>query len=336
MHEVVRQQQHLKEGHIGDPVLRGDLAQRIIVEEFSDILLDGGALGIELPGPPGMGFQIGDQDMVGIFSVFEEGQLLGLDGIVGDGAPHHDKPMGAFPSMRLVLELSHFPPIAKLFETACSGPGLDRGIFFGHNRIATVDRIEKFDYPPAKEARIGPDTNAGSGNGLGSLGQTGLQKRHRPGTAGSISGTQSAMPEFLEMGLEAQKRMIGSSSPFLGVVAHFGELGLSVNRQHHGIQIEDQRGSGFGQDKQPCAELIVQGNELADRLGREPLEESSQGGLIGKPRKTQQGEKGAIVLQDLGLVDAVQACHDRIEKSQDHIGRKIVDIAVRNLDILLE
>lgn len=314
----------------------GILPSGEIVEEFSDILLDGGALGVELPGPPGMGAQVGDQDVVGIFSVFEEGQLLGFDGVFWNGASDDHKAMGALPSVRLISKFSHLPTVAQLFEATPSGPGFDRGIFSGHNGVAAADRIEKLDDSSAKEARIGPDTNAGSGKGRGSLGQTELQKRHRPGTAGGISRTQSAMPEFLKMGLEAQQRMIGSSAPFLGVVAHFGELGLSVNRQHHGIQIEDQRGPGFGQEKQPCAELIVQGNELADRLGREPLEESSQGGLIGKPGQTQQGEKGAIVLQDLGLVDAAQTCHDRIEKRQDHIGRKIVRIAVRNLDAFLE
>ena len=303
MDNIVSQQQHLKESHIGDPVLGGDLAQGIIVEEFSDILLDGSPFGVKLPDPPGMGFQIGDQNMIGIFPIFEEGELPGFDGIFGDGAPHHDKAMGVSPSMRLVWELAYFPSIAKLYKSAFSGPGLDRGIFSGHNRIATVDRIEKCDHSPAKETRIGPEADSGSGNGLGDFGQTDLQKRYGSGAAGRISGTQAAVPEFLEMGLETQKRMIRPSSPFLGVVTHFGELGLSVNRQHHGIQIEDQCGSGFGQGKQSGAELIVQGNELADRLGREPFEKSPQGRLIGKPGKSQQGEKGAIVLQYLGLVD---------------------------------
>ena len=75
---------------------------------------------------------------------------------------------------------------------------------------------------------------------------------------------------------------------------------------------------------------------MADRLGRKPFKKSPQGRLIGKPGKSQQGEKGAIVLQYLGLVDTAQTCHDRIEKSQDHIGRKIVGIALRNFDIILD
>src|SRR3989338_7751134 len=55
MDNIVSQQQHLKESHIGDPVLGGDIAQGIIVEEFSDILLDGSPFGVKLPDPPGMG-----------------------------------------------------------------------------------------------------------------------------------------------------------------------------------------------------------------------------------------------------------------------------------------
>ena len=102
MNDVVSQKKDLKEGHIGNPILRGDLAQGIIVEEFSDILLDGSPFGVKLPDPPGMGFQIGDQNMIGIFPIFEEGQLLGLYRVFGNRASDHDKTMRNFPPKRLV------------------------------------------------------------------------------------------------------------------------------------------------------------------------------------------------------------------------------------------
>ena len=144
------------------------------------------------------------------------------------------------------------------------------------------------------------------------------------------------MPELLEMGLETQEGMIGSSAPFLGIVADFGKLGLPIDREDYRVQIEDQCGSGFGYSKQPGAKLVVQGNELADGLGGKPLEESPQCRLIWKPGESQQGEENAVVLQYLCLVDPSQARHDGVEESQDQIGGEIVGIALRNPDVFLD
>jgi len=54
MHDIEREEKHLKESYIGHPVVGGNLAQRIIGEEFSDILFDGGPFGIEPPDSPRM------------------------------------------------------------------------------------------------------------------------------------------------------------------------------------------------------------------------------------------------------------------------------------------
>ncbi len=332
MNNIVSQEKNLKEGHIGNPVLRGDLAEGIIVEEFADILLDGGPLGVELPDSPGMSLHIGDQDMVGIFSILEEGQLPGLYGVFGNRASDHDETMWGFPSERLVSKLPCFPAMAELFEATSLGSGFDGGILPGYNSIATSDGVEELDDASAKEPRIGPNANAASGNIGGNLFQTMFEKWHYAGTGCCISRPQAAMPELLEMGLETQQRMIGASAPFLGIVTDFGKLGLPIDCEDHRVQIEDQRGSGFGYSKQPGAKLVVQGDELADGLGGKPLEESPQCRLIWKPGESQHGEENSIVLQDLGLVDAPQARHDSIEESDDQIGGEIVGIALRNLN----
>ena len=52
MNQIVSQKQHLKEGHVGHPVFRWDFAEGMIVEEFSDTLLDSGSLGVKLPDSP--------------------------------------------------------------------------------------------------------------------------------------------------------------------------------------------------------------------------------------------------------------------------------------------
>jgi hypothetical protein len=195
--------------------------------------------------------------MVSILAVFEEGQLLGLDGILGNGTSHDDKAMGFVPFVGFVSELRYFPFAPKLFETAFSGSSFDRGVFFGHNHITATCRIEKFDDPFAKESRIGSNPNTRSGNMLGGLCQTDFQKGNRPGTGGSISGAERPMPEFLEMSFEAKQGVIRSSAMFLGIVAHTSPLHLAIDGQDDGIQIENQRESRFGKPKQSGSELIV-------------------------------------------------------------------------------
>jgi hypothetical protein len=222
--------------------------------------------------------------MVSIFAVFEESELLGLDGILRNGTSYDDKAMGFLPFVGFVSEFRHFPSAPKLFETTFSGSSFDRGVFFGHNHITATRGIEKLDDPLAKESRIGSNPNTRSGNVLRSLRQTDLQEGNRPGTGGSISGTERPMPKFLEMSFEAKQRMVGSPAMFPGIVAHTGPLHLSVDGQDDGIQIENQRGSGSGKDKQSGSKLIVQGNELPDTLGGKPLQESPQSRLIGKSR----------------------------------------------------
>jgi hypothetical protein len=55
MDKIVSEKRDLKEGYIGYPIVGRNLAQGIIVEEFSNVLFDGGSFGIELPDSPRMG-----------------------------------------------------------------------------------------------------------------------------------------------------------------------------------------------------------------------------------------------------------------------------------------
>lgn len=145
MDDIVGKEQNLEKCYIGHPILGRNLSQGILVEEFPNILLDGGSLGVEPPDPPWMSLQIGDQHMISIFPIFEEGQLLGFDGIFGDRTSHYDESMGLFPTVRLILKRSHFPSIAKFFEPTRSGSNFDSSIFLGNDRIATAFLVEPFD-----------------------------------------------------------------------------------------------------------------------------------------------------------------------------------------------
>ena len=118
MDNVVGKQKHLKETNIGYPVFGWDFAERIIVQQFANILLDNGSLGIETPDSPRMGFQIGHYNMICIPSILEEGQLLSFDRISGDRAPYDHKAMAPPPLERLVLEFPDFPCVPELSKSA--------------------------------------------------------------------------------------------------------------------------------------------------------------------------------------------------------------------------
>ena len=94
--------------------------------------------------------------MVSIFAVFEERELLGLDGILRDGTSYDHKAMGLLPLVGFVSEFPYFPSVPKFFETTFSGSSFDRGVFFGHNHITATRGIEKLDDPLAKESRSSP------------------------------------------------------------------------------------------------------------------------------------------------------------------------------------
>ena len=55
MDKVVSKKRDLKEGDVGHPVVGRNLAQGIIVEQFPNVLFDGGSFGIKPPDSPRMG-----------------------------------------------------------------------------------------------------------------------------------------------------------------------------------------------------------------------------------------------------------------------------------------
>ena len=144
------------------------------------------------------------------------------------------------------------------------------------------------------------------------------------------------MPELLQMSLEANEGVVGTSAPFLGVVPDTSKLLFPIDGQDYRIEIEGEGGSSSGKREQLSAQLVVQGHELTDGPRTHPFEEAAQGGLVGKPRQTQQGEEGPIVLQDLGLVDASQAGDDGVHQTQDQIAGEILGLTLRDFDVVLK
>jgi len=98
--------------------------------------------------------------------------------------------------------------------------------------------------------------------------------------------------------------VIGTPSWFFGIVSNLGPLVLSIDDQNDRVQVEGQTGTRLGKMKEFLSELIVHHNDLTDHFGRKSLEEPSEGGLIGESRKSEQIQKGSIVLKNLCLVDS--------------------------------
>src|SRR5271157_3615485 len=97
MNQVGRQQNQLEEGNIGGPALRRNLTQRIVIEELSVAFLDIRSSVIEQIGTPGIQLEVRHKDVITIFAILEERQLLGFLRVFGNRSPHHDKTMSRLP-----------------------------------------------------------------------------------------------------------------------------------------------------------------------------------------------------------------------------------------------
>jgi hypothetical protein len=110
---------------------------------------------------------------------------------------------------------------------------------------------------------------------LGDLSQAKLQEGDQTGAAHRIAGPQRPLPELLQMGLEAGQRMVRTSAFFVRIVPYASIRQFAVDGEHHRIEIESERGASLGQSVQFGPQLVVQGHQLADRLGTKALEKTA-------------------------------------------------------------
>lgn len=125
------------------------------------------------------------------------------------------------------------------------------------------------------------------------------------------------MPELLKMGFEAKQRMIGAPPRLLGVVADPGFLLFAVDNDNHGVQVEDESASFVRQGEQMHPQTVVEPDDLANGFRGQTFEESSQSGLVRKLREPEHFQKGPVVLEDFGLVDAPHAHDDGEQQGQN-------------------
>ena len=130
--------------------------------------------------------------------------------------------------------------------------------------------------------------------------------------------------------------MVGPATSLLGVVADSGALGMAVDDEHDRVEIEGQAAPRPWSREQRLAQLVVQADELPDVPGVQPPEEPSQGGLIREATEPYDALERSIVLQDLGRIDAIHPCNDRVDQRDEHVGRVIVPVARRRSQRLLQ
>jgi hypothetical protein len=143
------------------------------------------------------------------------------------------------------------------------------------------------------------------------------------GVRRSVSGPKRTVPELALGSFKAQKRMVGTSPPLLGIVTHSGTLLMAIDREDDRIQVPNQPAGDLGHAEEFGAQLVVQMRYLANGVRGETLKKSAQGGLVGEGVKTQQVQEGAVVLEDLRFVEPPQSGDDGKEQGHRQVDRAV-------------
>ncbi len=95
---------------------------------------------------------------------------------------------------------------------------------------------------------------------------------------------------------------------------------MAADDKHDGVEVEGQAAPRPRVGEQGLLQLVVQPGELPDVAGAQPAEEAAQRGLIGEAPQPHDLLEGAVVLQDLRRIDAVEAHDDGVEQRHQQIG----------------
>src|SRR2546426_3095484 len=123
----------MKVSFVGEEMVRWNSTQRIISFEFADDSFDRGAAIVKAPEVQRFQCEIGDEYLVEIFALLEQGKLVG--GLFVLGTAHHDEAIRFCPTLRLItkfggIEAFALPDITQrrklLFEASGELGGDDK------------------------------------------------------------------------------------------------------------------------------------------------------------------------------------------------------------------
>jgi len=80
----------------------------------------------------------------------------------------------------------------------------------------------------------------------------------------------------------------------------------------------------------------VEADQLADVAGAQALQEPAERRGVGEPGQAHNALEGAVVLEDLGGVDAVEPHDDAVEQCQQHVGGVVVPVSRPRAQRMLE
>jgi len=144
------------------------------------------------------------------------------------------------------------------------------------------------------------------------------------------------MPKFLKVGFETEQGMVRTPAFLFGIVSYSASLLFPVDCNHYRIYVENQGGALRGKTKQISPETVVEPDQPTDCLGRQAFQEPAQGGLVREAGNSQHLQKGAVVLQNFGLVDTPKTHDNGKHQSQKKFGGMIALISLGKPDIILQ
>src|SRR5664279_2151425 len=324
MDQIVGQEQQLQKGHVGHPLLGGNFVEREKVEQLPDGPFHIGSRLVSLPDHPRLRVEIGHESRIGVAAHLEQRQLLSLLRVLRQWTSHHNEPVLLFPALRLKMKFRHRPAKRNFPKASSLG---QRQVALGlaaDNNVAKAGFIQVSDQLSRKKSRIGQNPDPRPSHVRRDLFQAAPDQCASAGVRSRIAGAQRPVPKLLAVSLQTQKWMIRGAPLLLGVVTQPGPLLFSIQGQDDRVEVEDQARTRIGQREQLRPELIMQARDLSDGCGRESAQKTAQGSLVWKLLQSDQREKQAIVLKDLGFAHARESRDENKEKHQNHIGRVVI------------
>src|ERR1019366_180389 len=129
------------------------------------------------------------------------------------------------------------------------------------------------------------------------------------------------------VGLDAKQGVIRALAPITGIVADGRILLTSKHRDHTAVEIQDQTRSVVWEMNEILQQSVIHAVHLLPERVRSSEEEATQGLWVGETRQARQILEGTVGTQERRGLDAVQAQHDRVDQSEDHLREAVASVA---------
>jgi len=317
--QVVGEENKVKIGQVGCPILARNFSHRIPLLQFSDDQLRRDSMVVELPDIEGKEREIGDKSLIGVALHREQRQLP--RGFFRNGASNDDKAAGRLPGERLIherrcLQPGTVAPVAQSPESVFQVFGQ-----LGHNGVKEVFLLQIRQKILVEEGGIGSDEHLCDRGRQ--FGHAALQEWDCHRTRMGIAGQPLPFPAHSTLPLETQQRMEGWPPSLLGIESHPRFFLRAIDREHCRIQVEN----GGAAAHQPRPEAVVKTLKSSNAVSSEARQKSPQGTGIGICPKSRDVLEDAILLKQLHGFDSTQPQHYRVEQGQDNFSECVPNIS---------